>query len=88
MYILYMYYTEEVTLLYQGVMVNVIKHGHLLRLVLTILNNSDDSYIHFLSFQIIYLQLYFNLLGTLIASYYYYLLLILKLYPLVFLEFN
>ena len=41
--VIYMYYTAEVTLLYPGVMLNVIKHGNLLGLVLTILNINDDS---------------------------------------------
>ena len=79
-----MYYRAEVTLLYQDVKLNVIKHVNLLGIVLIVLNNNDHSYRNVLSFQLLYSQLYFNLLDTLIAQCYWHLLLILKLYNYVF----
>ena len=75
-----MYYTAEVTLLYPGVMLHLIKHANLLFYFLIILNNNDYSYKKLLSFQILYLQLYFYLLDTHIAQCYYHLFLILNLY--------
>ena len=86
--VIYMYDTEEVTLLYAGVMLNLIKHANILGLFLTILNNNDYSYKHLLSFQILYLQLYFNLLDTHIAQCYYHLFLILNWYNTFFVMLN
>ena len=71
--VIYMYYTAKVTLQYLGVMVNLMKHANLLSLFITILNNNDYSYKNLLFFQILYLQLYFNLLDTHIAQCYYHL---------------
>ena len=75
-----MYYTPEVTLLYRCVMLHLIKHANLLGFFLIIINNNDYLYKKLLSFKILYLQLYFNLLDTHIAQCYYHLFLILNLY--------
>ena len=82
--VIYMCYTAEATLLYPSEVLNLIKHVNLLGLVLTILNNNDYSYRNLSSFQILYLQLYFNLLDTHTAQWYYPLLLILKLNNMFF----
>ena len=56
--VIFIYHTAAVTLLYPGVMLNLIKHANLLGIFLTILNNNDYSYKNLLSFQILYLYSY------------------------------
>ena len=85
--VIYMYYTAEVTLLCPGVMLHLIKHANYF-IFLIILNNNDYSYKKLLSFQILYLQLYFNLLDTHIAQCYYLLFLILNLYNIFLVMLN